>query len=40
MIEKLNFLCVNLVSIPYVGGNEYSLIEFDKVKTKFIHGQG
>ena len=40
MIEKLNFLCVNLVSMPYVGGNEYSLIEFDKVKTKFIHGQG
>ena len=27
-------------SMPYVGGNEYNLIELDEVKTKFIHGQG
>ena len=40
MREKLNLLCINLKSMPYVGGNEYSLIEFDKVKTKFAHGQG
>ena len=26
--------------MPYVGGNEYSLIGLDKVKTKFIRGQG
>ena len=25
--------------MPYVGGNEYSLIESDEVKAKFIHGQ-
>ena len=40
MREKLDLLCINLVSMPYVGGNEYNLIESDKVKTKFVHGQG
>ena len=35
-----NLLCINLVSMPYVGGNECNLIESDKVKTKFVHGQG
>ena len=25
--------------MPYVGGNEYSLIESDEVKAKFIHDQ-
>ena len=40
MREKLDLLCINLVSMPYVGGNEYNLIESDKVKTKFDHGQG
>ena len=40
MREKLGMLCINLVSMPYVGGNEYNLIESNKVKTKFVHGQG
>ena len=40
MREKLDLLCINLVSMPYVCGNEYNLTESDKVKTKFIHGQG
>ena len=40
MREKLDLFCINLVSMPYVGGNKYNLIESDKVKTKFIHGQG
>ena len=40
MREKLDLLCINLVSMPYVGGKEYNLIESDKVKTKFVHGQG
>ena len=40
MREKLNLLCINLESMAYDGGNEYRLIESDKVKTKFIHGQG
>ena len=40
MREKLDLLCINLVSMPYVGGNEYNLIESDKVETKFDHGQG
>ena len=26
--EKLDLLCINLVSMPYVGVNEYNLIEF------------
>ena len=39
MREKLELLCINLVNMPYLGGNEYNLIESDKVKTKFIHGQ-
>ena len=39
MREKLNLFCINLVSMPYIGGNEYSLIELDEVKTKFVHGQ-
>ena len=36
MREKINLLCINLVGMLYVGGNEYSLIELDKVKTKFV----
>ena len=40
MRKNLNLLCINLESMPYVSGNEYNLIESDKVKTKFIHGQG
>ena len=40
MREKLDLLCINLVSMSYVGGNEYNLIESDKVKKKFDHGQG
>ena len=39
MREKLNLFCINLMSMPYVSGNEYSLIEFNKVKTKFVHSQ-
>ena len=38
MREKLDILCINLVSIPYVGGDEYNLIEPDMVNTKFVHG--
>ena len=40
MKEKLDLLCINLISMPYVGGDEYNLIESDKVKTRFVHGQG
>ena len=40
MREKLDLLCINLVSMPYVGRNEYNLIESDMVKTKFLHDQG
>ena len=40
MREKLDLLCINLVSMPYVGWNKYNLIGSDKVKTKFVHGQG
>ena len=40
MREKFDLLCINLVSMPYVGGNEYDLIEFNKEKKKFVHGQG
>ena len=40
MRKKLNLLCINLESMPYIGGNEYNLIESDKVRTKFIHDQG
>ena len=40
MREKLNLFCINLESMPYVGGNKYRLVESDKVKTKFVHGQG
>ena len=36
MRENLDLLCINLVSMPYVGGNKYNLIEFDKVKTKLM----
>ena len=39
MREKLDLFCVNL-SMPYVGRNEYNLIEPDMVNTKFVHGQG
>ena len=38
--RKVDLLYINLVNMPYVGGNKYNLIESDKVKTKFIHGQG
>ena len=38
MGKKLN--CINLESMPYIGENEYRLIEFDKIRTKFIHDQG
>ena len=37
--RKLDLLCINLVSMSYVGGNEYNLIESDMVKAKFVHGQ-
>ena len=40
MREKLDSICINLVSMPYVGGNKYNLIESDKVKIRFVHGQG
>ena len=40
MREKLDLLCINLVSMPYIGGNEYNLIESNKLETKFDHGQG
>ena len=40
MREKLNLLYINLVSMPYVSGNEYNLIESNKVKIEFDHGQG
>ena len=38
--EKLNLFYTNLKSMPYVGGNECSLIKSYEVKTKFIHDQG
>ena len=25
--------------MPYIGGDEYNLIESDKVKIRFVHGQ-
>ena len=40
MREKLNLFCINLVSMPYIGGNKYSLMEIDEVKKKIVHGQG
>ena len=39
MREKLDLLSINLISMPYVGGDENNLIESDKVKTRFIHGK-
>ena len=36
----VKLVCINLVGIPYIGGNEYNLIGLDKVKTKFVHSQG
>ena len=39
MREKLHLLCINLISMPYIGGDEYNLIESDKVKIRFVHGQ-
>ena len=39
MRKMLNLLCIDLESMPYFDGNEYRLIEFDKVKTNFVHGQ-
>ena len=36
--RKLDLLCINLVSMPYIDGNKYNLIESDKVKTRFVHG--
>ena len=40
MRKNLNLLCINFVSMPSIGGNEYKLIESNKVKTKFVHDQG
>ena len=40
MREKLDLLFINLVSMLYVGRNEYNLIESNKVKIRFVHGQG
>ena len=40
MRKKLNLFCINLESMPDVSGNEYRLIESDKVKTKLVHGLG
>ena len=40
MRENLDLFCINLVSMPYIGRNEYNLIESDKVKRKFVYGQG
>ena len=37
--RKVGLVCINLVSMTYVGGNDYNLIESDKVKTKFVHDQ-
>ena len=37
MREKLNLLCINIMSMSYIGGNEYSLIELDEVKKKSVH---
>ena len=39
MRKKLNLLGISLVDMPYIGGNDYNLIEPNKVKTKFVHGQ-
>ncbi len=38
--ERLNLLLASLVGMSLIGGNEYNFIEFDKVNTKFVHGQG
>ena len=38
--RKVGLALYKLSDMPYVGGNEYNLIESDKVKTKFVHGQG
>ena len=38
--RKVGLALYKLVSMPYVGGNEYNLIKPDKVNTKFVHGQG
>ena len=32
MSDMLNLFCLNSVSMPYVSGNEYNLIELDKIK--------
>ena len=37
--RKVGLVCKNLVSMTYVGGNDYNLIESDKVNTKFVHDQ-
>ena len=37
--RKVGLVCINLVSMTYVGGNDYNLIESNKVKTKFVHDQ-
>ena len=34
--RKINLPCINIVGMPYLGRNEYSLIELDKVKIKFV----
>ena len=38
--RKVGLALYKLVSMPYVGGNEYNLIKPDKVNTKFVHDQG
>ena len=38
MREKLNLLCINLESMPYVCEKEYRLIKSENVKKKIVHG--
>ena len=38
--KKVKIALYKLESMHYIGENEYKLIESDKVKTKFVHGQG
>ena len=38
--RKIKLALYRLSEMPYVCGNEYSLIELDEVKTKFVHVQG
>ena len=38
--RKIGLVLYILVSMLYVGGNEYNLIESNKIKIRFVHGQG